>query len=290
MKHSGLIFLALALDAFSPGFGAPPALAPSTLLQSRAVFLGKPASFWVTASGDAPLAYQWHLDGTDLLNETNSMLRIANTRVTDEGDYTVRVRNGDGSVISDPLRLWVVPLSTKFIKGNFTNGNGQRLPYFYTLPTHFDPARTYPLVCLFHGLGGDEASFPDFASSYAWTATFASYGQQEADPAILVWPTRRVGEGSWTDSYLVQVSGLVDELIGRFNIDTNRLYVGGGSEGVHAAWDLIGLRPGRFAAALVAAGWQGNTRASIIKDQTSVKPAKSDSKTRKFNSVKVTIN
>src|SRR5205085_1107105 len=79
-----------------------------------------------------------------------------------------------------------------------------------------------------------------------------------------VWPCRRSGDGSWTAQYLQQVSGLLDVLVSRFAIDTNRVYVSGGSEGVHAAWDLMGARPGFFAAARLSAGWQGSAVAGAL--------------------------
>jgi hypothetical protein len=96
-------------------------------------------------------------------------------------------------------------------------------------------------------------------------AVFASYKQQATDPAIVVFPTRRAGDSGWTDQYLPQVFDLLDWLISQFNVDTNRIYTGGASEGVHAAWDSLGMRPDFFAAALLDAGWQGRKAASVIK-------------------------
>jgi hypothetical protein len=94
---------------------------------------------------------------------------------------------------------------------------------------------------------------------------FASYKQQATDPAILVFPTRRAGDSRWTDQYLPQVFDLLDWLITQFNVDTNRIYTGGASEGVHAAWDSLGMRPDFFAAALMHAGSKGSKPASVIK-------------------------
>jgi predicted esterase len=224
------------------------------------------ASFAVTASGNG-LSYQWRLDGLDLAGETNHTLTISAAQPLDEGDYTVVVSNADGAVISDPARLWVVPPSTDFIKDDFTNEAG-RLPYFYILPEQYDPTRSYPLVCLFHGATPDEAIFPGYAATYPWLLVFASYHQQATDPAVVVYPTRRAGDHSWTDEYVRQVSGLLDKLVAdpKRKIDTNRVYVGGGSEGVHAAWDLIGMRPGLVAGAFLAVGGQGSTNAASIKD------------------------
>ena len=242
-----------------------PQIRPAISLQPKAVVLGRSTSLAVMASG-AALTYQWRLDGHDLLGETNKTIRFASAQAGDEGDYTVEVRNADGAAVSAPARLWVVPPSTNFVKSNFTNDARLRLPYFIAIPTNYDPAKTYPLVCQFYGVGGDEANFPGFAETYPETRVFASHRQQAIDPAIVVCPNRRAGDGTWSTQYLEQVLGLVDYLMFRFNVDTNRVYVGGVSGGVHAAWDLIGMRSGFFAGAFVAAGWQGDARATSLKD------------------------
>jgi hypothetical protein len=83
---------------------------------------------------------------------------------------------------------------------------------------------------------------------------------------ILVFPTRWKAGEDWTDTYLSLTSGLLDQLMSQFNIDTNRVYVAGASQGVHAAWDLLGMRPGFFAAADVAGGWMGKVPPRAIKD------------------------
>jgi hypothetical protein len=65
---------------------------------------------------------------------------------------------------------------------------------------------------------------------------------------------------------LQQILELLDALITEFSVDTNRVYIVGMSEGVHAVWDCLGSRPGFFAAGTVLAGWSGTANAaSIIK-------------------------
>ena len=51
-----------------------------------------------------------------------------------------------------------------------------------------------------------------------------------------------------------------------FSVDTNRVYVVGSSQGAPAAWDLLRLRPGLFAAATLASGWKGTAPPASIKD------------------------
>jgi predicted esterase len=248
----------------------PPKITPTASLQHQAADIGTRASFAVTASGTAPLTYQWRREGHDLAGQTNRTLSFSAVQPADEGDYTVMVTNLAGVVTSEPVRLWVTPRASSFVKADSTNEVG-RLPYFYLLPANYDPTRSYPLVLLFHGLG-DENCVTNAGScgpgylNYPALKTMASYRQQEQNPVIELWPSKRVGDTFWTDAYLRQVSDLLDQFISQFNVDTNRIYLVGGAEGVHAAWDLMAIRPGFFAGAVLAAGWQGNSPAASIKD------------------------
>ncbi len=265
----------LLAGASDTALAVAPLIKPSNAFQHAAVDIGKRNRYTVTAVGTAPLSYQWRLNGSDLLNQTNQTLVITNAQPTDEGDYSVVVTNLEGAVTSTTARLWVVPPATAFIKGNFTNSTGLRLPYFYLLPGNYDAARAYPLVCACHGTPGDETvitnanyGYPGYLN-YPATKTLVSYRQQATNPVILLWPTRRAGDNSWTTGprgYLQQISDLLGQFLLEFNIDTNRVYVTGASEGLHAAWDLIGMRPGLFAAARFQAGWQGGTPVRSIKD------------------------
>lgn len=248
----------------------PPKITPTASFQHQAADLGTRASFAVTASGTAPLTYQWRLDGSDLAGQTNPALNFNTVQPANEGNYTVVVTNLTGAVTSAPVRLWVTPRASSFIKGNFSNHLG-RLPYFYLLPTNYDPTRSYPLVLTFHGLGDENcvtnagACGPGYLN-YPALKTLASYRQQEQDPVIELWPSKRVGDTFWNGAYLSQVSALLDQFISQFKLDTNRIYVVGGAEGVHAGWDLIATRPGFFAGAVLAAGWKGDSPAASVKD------------------------
>ena len=265
----------LLLLAANGAIAAAPQIIPSMSFQQSAVNLDQTNTFTVSVSGDPPLRFQWRQDGSDLLNETNSSLVTYPAQPADEGDYSVVVTNAFGAITSNPTRLWVTPPATDFVKDNFTNTAGLRLPYFYLLPGGYDPARRYPLDYMLHGNPGDETCITNAGcgggqgyANYAALKVVASYRQQQTDPAILVMPARRAGDAyvGWTAQYLQLLSGLLDHLLVQFSIDTNRVYVQGGSEGFHAAWDLLGMRPGFFAAGTMTAGWQGTNSAASIKD------------------------
>ena len=63
--------------------GAPPAIVVQPINQT--VGLGAAAAFEVVAAGTAPLAYQWSLGGTDLLDATNNVLEITRAQWRDAG-------------------------------------------------------------------------------------------------------------------------------------------------------------------------------------------------------------
>lgn len=121
-----LVFILGLLWACGGGGGAPavvpvmvPALAPAISAQPLAVGVadGSTASFSVTATGDAPLAYQWRRDGVDLVDAAgvagakSAALSLLAPYGFNASQVSVRVSNGVGSVISGNALLTVSPLA-----------------------------------------------------------------------------------------------------------------------------------------------------------------------------------
>jgi uncharacterized repeat protein (TIGR01451 family) len=84
---------------------------PPTILvqpESQTPINGESISFSVTAIGTEPLSYQWSRNGVPLAGATNSSLAFNPVTSSDAGDYTVRVDNRVGSVLSDVAQLIVI--------------------------------------------------------------------------------------------------------------------------------------------------------------------------------------
>jgi hypothetical protein len=75
---------------------------------NQTVLAGKPATFIVSASGSAPLSYQWQFNGTNLLNATNASLVLSNVQSSQAGNYLVQITNSVGATNSDSAVLTVV--------------------------------------------------------------------------------------------------------------------------------------------------------------------------------------
>ena len=69
---------------------------------------GQPASFWVAATGNAPLAYQWQKNGTNLPGATVNWFTTPATTLADNGStFRAVVTNSSGSVTSAVTTLTV---------------------------------------------------------------------------------------------------------------------------------------------------------------------------------------
>ena len=84
-------------------------VAPAITTQPTAldVALGNTATFTVTATGTAPLIYQWKKNGIDIPGATSSSYAISNTTSANDGVYSVVVTNSAGSVTSSNATLTV---------------------------------------------------------------------------------------------------------------------------------------------------------------------------------------
>jgi hypothetical protein len=92
---------------------------------------GLSATFTAGASGDAPLTYQWQLNGVNLSNSsrisgaTNTTLIITGLQASDAGNYTFVASNPVGTATSSPAALTVIappligtqPLSQTILAG-----------------------------------------------------------------------------------------------------------------------------------------------------------------------------
>ena len=61
---------------------------------------GQPATFSVSATGTAPLSYQWRKNNVNIAGATSATLTITSAQSSDAGNYQVVVSNAAGSVTS----------------------------------------------------------------------------------------------------------------------------------------------------------------------------------------------
>jgi hypothetical protein len=92
----------------------PAAIAPTITAQPAAVSVteGQTAAFSVTATGTAPLAYQWRRNGADIAGAAAATYSLAATLADNGASFAVVVSNSAGSVTSGAATLTVTAQST----------------------------------------------------------------------------------------------------------------------------------------------------------------------------------
>jgi len=106
-QHMGVVkdFLIPVAGTTNPPVTNAPSI--STQPQSQTVSPGSNVTFTVTASGTAPLAYQWLFNNTNIAGATTNFYVLANAQTTNAGNYSVVVTNIAGSITSSNAVLSV---------------------------------------------------------------------------------------------------------------------------------------------------------------------------------------
>jgi hypothetical protein len=90
--------------------GQPPTITSQPVSRTNSV--GGNVTFSVSATGTAPLAYQWRFNGASLAAATQSTLALTTVQLSQAGSYTVVVTNNYGSVTSAVAQLQVLASPT----------------------------------------------------------------------------------------------------------------------------------------------------------------------------------
>jgi endonuclease/exonuclease/phosphatase family metal-dependent hydrolase len=121
-------------DVYTGNSGQPPAITSQT--SNQAVTNGAGVTLSVTATGTAPLGFQWQFNGTNLPGATSSNLTLTGVTFAQSGFYTCAVTNATSSVISDRIVLSVWSASTPAFSYLTYNCNGNGLTNWGTNTQH----------------------------------------------------------------------------------------------------------------------------------------------------------
>lgn len=138
-----------------------------------------------------------------------------------------------------------------------THPNG--LPYHIYVPANIKKGKPYPVVTFLHGYSDLTIDTHKGFPKGIWSLPLI----QDRHPHILFLPRYRSYDDMWVqDDYRAMVIEALDDLIKEFNsndetpnIDTERLYLTGFSQGGMGTWNFIKNYPHKFAAAAPLSGF-----------------------------------
>lgn len=156
---------------YTPPVGSPAITAHP---QPVTVNAGQSASFSVTATGTAPLSYQWLRSGSTLTGKTEATLTIPATAIADGGNYYATVSNSLGTVTSNQALLTVNVVNTP---------NNQPPTAVIVKPTDATKYVAGTAIA-FEGTGTDPEDGNLTGSSLSWAINFHHDTHRHDQPAI----------------------------------------------------------------------------------------------------------
>ena len=205
-NSAGTVTSSPATLTVSAATGAPAITAPPV---NQTVTVGQTATFSVTASGTAPLSYQWSKNASAISGGTSSSYITPATTTSDNGaQFTVVVSDASGSATSSAATLTVSNGSTATDCTLFASpsGNDSNSGASSSAPKTFSGAAsgTQPgsVVCLLAGTYNMGSTFyPPVSGTPSSWIVYKSYGNGAVN---LVWtagatgqPMFKLGNGSF---------------------------------------------------------------------------------------------
>jgi len=114
------------------------------------------------------------------------------------------------------------------------------VPYLLYLPADYDPEKKWPLIMFLHGIGQSG----DKPERVADTGLPQMLKNDKNFPFIVLSP--QCPRGQWWDNKTLIT--LLDDILGQYSIDKERIYLTGLSMGGFGTWSLACAYPERFAA------------------------------------------
>jgi poly(3-hydroxybutyrate) depolymerase len=135
-----------------------------------------------------------------------------------------------------------------------TCADGVERPWVLYVPTSYEPATPTPLLVMLHGLVSRPEIMDDplgYAREDEWTAAAEKYGW------LVLYPFGQKDATWWDEVGMANIRNLVRTVKQEYNVDDDRVYMGGFSDGASAAFCWAMLEPTDFAAFVALNGHMG---------------------------------
>jgi hypothetical protein len=197
-------------DVFRVQFTGNIAPSISTQPANRTVTAGQQASFSVTASGSAPLQYQWQRNGVNIANATSPTLTFTAMPIDNGAMFRCVVSNSVGSATSNAATLTVVsnvqPTGTITAPVNGSNYRGGQVISFSGTGTDPEdgtlPASAFTWRVDFHHDDHTHPFMADTSGVRSGTFTIANRGETSANVFYRVHLTVRDSSGLTHTSFV----------------------------------------------------------------------------------------
>lgn len=238
--------------------------------------VGSTASLSVAVLGFQPLYYQWRLADVAIQGATNSALVLSNVQLSQAGEYSVRVSNAFGAIVSSTARLTVVPIllatqpqdATTFPGGtatvSVTAQGAPPLRYQWQFNAQDLPSQTNSALSLAGVQGHQAGLYRVFLNNPVGTVT--SRSARLSVLPVAAWGSATLGQTT-VPTILTNVLGLAAGHNHSLALTSDRQVVGWGlsTSGPEDLTNVVAIAAGSYSGASLAlndrgmvASWGGN--------------------------------
>ena len=177
--------------------------------------------------------------------------------------------------------LWPGVSKADYVGNKYTDPTtGQVLEYNVYVPAGYDQTKKYPLMVFLHAANTNQIPPPRTLASdgVGWTGTFLKSPYLATDPSFFMIPISQTNMSGWGEATQpistpekfegeLTIKVLKSDVMTKYNIDPNRLYITGPSMGGRGTWDILRRYPTLFAAAAPAAAPASPDDAALFLNQ-----------------------
>jgi poly(3-hydroxybutyrate) depolymerase len=177
--------------------------------------------------------------------------------------------------------LWPGASKADYVGNKYTDPTtGQVLEYNVYVPAGYDQTKKYPLMVFLHAANTNQIPPPRTLASdgVGWTGTFLKSPYLATDPSFFMIPISQTNMSGWGEATQpistpekfegeLTIKVLKSDVMTKYNIDPNRLYITGPSMGGRGTWDILRRYPTLFAAAAPAAAPASPDDAALFLNQ-----------------------
>jgi predicted peptidase len=171
---------------------------------------------------------------------------------------------------------WADDMSAEFEQHTFAWHDGAKMPYRLLKPEKIEDGKKYPLVMVLHGWGERGTDNKKQLNDYG--PAFLKPNVRKRFPCFVLLPQ---ANGSWINEpvfdkpirltpkptiSLTLAHEILNSVVKKYPVDTDRLYLTGYSNGACAVWEMLEREPHRWAAAAPMAGAGDPSRVGAAKN------------------------
>src|SRR3569623_265787 len=140
------------------------------------------------------------------------------------------------------------PVTSRYLSLQFTIYDSLKTAFLVVMPENYDPGRSYSVLFILHGAVAMNTGFPaycDDRDTKGWNRFYTKY----AGDVIMVYPhANREYNRMYTDTGFYMVPAIIRQIKQIINVDDNRVFISGHSNGATGSYSYLMKEPSPFAA------------------------------------------